>query len=149
MPKPVKLKKNQEFTFSKTSSAVSKYDWDGWFSGELLMLERSDVDADGNLIDGGEKRDYEVATEAMIPKIKTAARKRYKIVQVSRKDADGNKLENALIIRARDMSPEERVEEDKTRAEEKAAKQEAKQKAEANGTPTDAPTPQVQTTSGS
>jgi hypothetical protein len=48
-------------------------------------------------------------------------RLRYKVVQISRLDADGHRLDNALIIKARDMTAVERVAEDLKRAEEKAA----------------------------
>lgn len=126
MPKTVKLKKGQEFTFKKGGATPSKYDWDGWFNGELLLIERSDVDADGNVT--GVKRDFEVETDAMPAKLKTAARRRYKIVQISRVDADGNPLPNdGLIIKARDMTPEERQTEDELRAEEKEANKERRE----------------------
>ena len=123
MAKQVKLGRNKEFEFPTTKGGgQSKYPWDEWFNGTLLLIERSDVDADGNLVDGGEKRDYEVATDAMVPKLKTAARRRYKVVQISRKDADKNKLVNALIIQARNMDDAEHQAEDLQRAEEKAAR---------------------------
>ena len=143
MAKQVKLKKNAEFTFSASKGGMSaKYPWDEWFNGDLLLLERSVEkddgqggqvkDADGNIV-FSEKKDYEVAKEMMVPKLKTAARRRYKVVQTSRKDADGNRLVNALIIRARDMDTDERTAEDLLRAEEKDAK---KAEAEGNGQPT-------------
>ena len=126
MAKQVKLGRGKEFEFptTKGGGGQSKYPWDEWFNGTLLLIERSDVDADGNIT--GEKRDYEVETDAMVPKLKTAARRRYKVVQISRKDADKNKLVNALIIQARDMDDAERQAEDLQRAEEKAARKEAK-----------------------
>jgi hypothetical protein len=121
MAKPVKLAKGKEFNFSVSKGAVSKYPWDEWFSGELLLLERSEgtEDEKGTIIEPTEKRDYEVLTDAMPPKIKTAARRRYKVVQVSRMDPNEKKLKDALIIKARDMSPQECQDEDILRAEEK------------------------------
>ena len=131
MAKQVKLTKNREFQFKSASAgAGGKYPWDEWFDGTLLLLERSDVDENDDLTPGGTKRDYEVDTNAMPPKIKTAARRRYKVVQISRRDADGNQLGEAVIIRARDMTADERVAEDILRAEEKA---ERKAKADDNG----------------
>ena len=130
MAKPVKLKKGQEFVFTRaTGGASSRYPWDEWFNGELLLLERSDVttDADGNitLAPGGTRRDFEVERDAMPGKLKNAARRRYKVVQISKRDADGQPLEHeGLIIRARDMTPEERAAEDELRAEEKLANDE-------------------------
>ena len=140
MAKPIKLAKVKEFTYAKAGGGgTSKYPWGEWFAPKvdndgkkvhadgtstLLLIERSDVDKDGNLT--GDKRDYEVDTNAMVPKLKTAARRRYKVVQVSRRDADGNRLTEALIIRARDMNDGERQIEDILRAEEKAAKKAAK-----------------------
>ncbi len=143
MAKPVKLAAGKEFTFAQGgSSEASKYPWDEWFSGDLLMLEQSlgDKDEDGSVtkVHAKGKRDFEVPVDAMPPKIKTAARRRYKVVQVSRKDADGKKLDNAVIIKARDMTADERVAEDTLRAEEKIKREtkeaEKKAAASANGT---------------
>ena len=131
--KSVKVGKGKEFVFAPTSGGgqALKYPWDEWFNPDpkqfpngLVWLERSEGTEDdkGTITEVSEKRDYEVKTEAMPPKIKTAARRRYKVVQISRLDADGNKLEDAIIIRARDMTAEERADEDQLRAEEKAAK---------------------------
>ncbi len=128
MAKPVKLAKGKEFVFkTPTKGAETKYDWDTWFSGDLLMLEQSIGEKDDKgtvtVTDHKNKRDYEVSTEGMPGKLKNAARKRYKVVQVSRHDQDNNKLKDCLIIKARDMTDDERVEEDIRRAEEKAALQ--------------------------
>ena len=49
------------------------------------------------------------------------------------KDADGNRLKNALIIRARDMTDAERIEEDTLRAEEKEAAKARRAEATAAG----------------
>lgn len=108
MAKHVQLKKGKEFTFRTGGSTASKYPWDEWFNGDLLLLEKG--------------TDYAVNTDAMGPKIKTAARRRYKIVQVSKRDADNNKLEDSLIIKGRDMMADERQAEDLRRAEDKAAR---------------------------
>lgn len=138
MAKPVKLAKGKEFNFKVASGHVeAKYPWDEWFNGGLLLLERSSGTENdkGTIVEITEKRDYEVPTDAMPPKIKTAARRRYKVVQVSRVDADGHKLKDALIIKGRDMTPEERQEEDMLREQEKQelkAKKAAK-RAESNG----------------
>jgi hypothetical protein len=131
MAKPVRLGKGKEFHFATSGrgGGESKYPWDEWFSPDpklypsgLVMLERSSGKENdkGTIVEISEKRDYEVSTDAMPPKIKTAARRRYKVVEISRKDAEGNKLEDALIIRARDMTADEKQEENVLRAEEKA-----------------------------
>lgn len=123
MAKQVKLVKGKEFQFNASLGRTeTKYAWDEWFNGHLLLLERSSGSENdkGTIVDVSEKRDYEVPTDAMPPKIKTAARRRYKVVQVSRVDADGTKLKDALIIKARDMNADERQDEDILRAEEKA-----------------------------
>ena len=126
MAKQIKLSKGKEFTFTSGGGGQStKYPWDEWFSGTLLLLERSTVAEDGTVI---EAKDFDVERDAMPAKIKTAARRRYKVVQISKKDTDGNKLIDALIIKARDMTPDERAAEDLERAEEKAARKEAAEK---------------------
>lgn len=126
MAKPIKLAKGKEFTFKTTTAgtAQSKYPWDEWFNGQLLLIERSvgPENEKGTIEVPTEKKDYEVSTDAMLPKLKVAARRRYKVCQVSRFDADNTRLIDSLIIRARDMTAEERMEEDKLRAEEKAEK---------------------------
>lgn len=133
--KEVKLPKGKEFTF-KSAAPQSKFDWDAWFSGKLVMIERSVFGHDGKVT---EKRDYEAGTDEMPAKLKAAARRKYKVLQISRRDADGKKLEDAIILKARDMTPDERQAEDLRRAEEKAARKE-KEAAEANGAPaTEAP----------
>lgn len=146
MPKPVKLAKGEEFSFA-TTSAVSKYPWDEWFNPDaklypsgLLLLERSvgGENDKGTIVDIKEKKDFEVSVDAMVPKIKTAARKKYKVVRVSRRDNKGNKLVESLIISTRDMTAEERAAEDLLRAEEKAAKA-AKGESEDEGDDTQAP----------
>ncbi len=125
MASKVKVAKGKtfEFTTSATSFAA-KYPWDEWFSGDLLMLERSEGSENdkGTIEVPTVAKDYGVPNDAMLPKIKTAARARYKVCQISRKDADGVRLVNALIIRARDMDAAERAEEDLLRVEEKRAK---------------------------
>ncbi len=147
MAKPVKLAKGKEFHFNVAGARTeTKYPWDEWFSGNLLLLERSSGNENnkGTIVEISEKRDYEVPTLGMPPKINTAARRRYKVCQISRMDADGTKLKDALIIKARDMTPEERVEEDILRQDEKAElkQRKAAAKASANGTAhTQAPEP--------
>lgn len=128
MAQKVKLPKGKEFQFptARVGTFAAKYPWDEWFNGDLLLLERSEgpENEKGTVIEGQEtvKRDYNVPTNAMFPKIKTAARRRYKVVQTSRRDHEGNKLPNGgIIIKGRDMTAEERAEEDMLRAEEKAA----------------------------
>lgn len=126
MPKEVKMSKGREFVFKTAKGgAMSRYDWAGWFAtdekgqGKLLLLEQSagEKNDKGDVVKVTAKKDYDIHTEAMPPKIKSAARKRYKVVQISRFDADGKKLKDALIIKARNMTPEERVEEDLRRAQ--------------------------------
>lgn len=123
MPKQVKLARGREFAFKAGKAGrESKYDWDAWLKGDLLQIEQSvgEKDEDGNVVEVTEKKDYEVRTEAMPGKLRSAARRRYKVVQVSRLDADGHPLKNALIIQARDMTPDERTAEDLRRAEVKS-----------------------------
>lgn len=122
MAKPVKLKKGAEFNFTKKGTA-SKYPWNEWFNGDLLMIERSEgpENEKGTIEVPTVAKDYGVPNDAMPPKIKTAARRRYKVCETSRVDADGQKLKDAFIIRARDMTADERIAEDLKRAEEKAA----------------------------
>lgn len=143
MAKPVKLGKGKEFTFAAPAKdgGETKYPWDSWFNGDLLLLEQSlgTKDDKGTVVEvsHGGKRDYEVDTSAMPAKMKTAARRRYKVVQISRIDADGKRLKDSLIIRARDMTAEERQAEDTLREEEKAEnfmrRKAAKEKAATNG----------------
>lgn len=127
MAQKVKLHKGKEFVFREpVAGGTPKYPWDEWFDGTLWMLERSDgpENEKGTIEHPTEARDFGVPVNAMVPKLHTAARRRYKVVQISRFDAEGNRLKNALIIKARDMTPDERVAEDQLRAKEKkAAKQ--------------------------
>lgn len=143
--KPIKLKKGQEFKFKAAvgGGGDSRYPWDEWLNGDLLLLEQSvgEKDEKGKVINITEKRDFEVDAQAMRGKVKLAGRKRYKYVDVSYRDADGTKLVDSLIIRARDMTDDERVAEDLLRAEEKEAlkerREQEKLKAATNDTPTD------------
>lgn len=137
MAKPVHLKKGKEFQFNvSTGSVAAKYPWDEWFDGRLIMLERSSGTENdkGTIVEVTEKRDYEVPTNGMPPKIHTAARRRYKVCQISRVDPDGHRLKDAFIIKARDMTPEERQDEDLLRIEEKQelADKKAAEKAKAS-----------------
>ncbi len=122
MAKQVKLKGGKDFVFRTGSAKQSKYPWDQWLNGDLLLLEQSagEKDDKDNVTKISEKRDYEVSTDAMPGKLKGVGRRRYKNVQVSRLDANGDKLKDALIIRASDMTADERQAEDIRRAEEKA-----------------------------
>ncbi len=166
--KPIKLAKGKEFTFAspKGGGQVSKYPWDEWFApaldregkqihadgqSQLMLLERSEgvEDDKGIITTPTTKRDFEVQVDNMPGKLKNAARRRYKVVQISRRDADGVKLENGLIIRARDMDAAERQAEDLLRAEEKAdslTRKAEKKLAATNGQtqPTAAPAPTPQ-----
>lgn len=129
MAKTVKLKggKTADDLFA-ASVAGTKYPWDDWFktdengNGPILLLEKNEGDT---------VKDFDVEVDAMPAKIRTAARRRYKVVQIARRDADGQKLENGLMIRARNMTPAERTAEDELRAEEKEAAK--ARKASANG----------------
>ena len=79
-------------------ACATKYPWDEWFSGDLLLLEKST---------DGEKKDFDADVDSMPQRIKKAARRRHKIVQISHLDPDSKKLADSLIIRARDMTAEE------------------------------------------
>jgi len=141
MAQKVKLAKGKEFNFEVAKGGgASKYPWDEWFNGDLLLLERSDVIPDPTdpkkavLDPEGVKRDFECPRDAMPGKLKSAARRKYKVVQISRHDADGHKLTNdGLIIRARDMTQEERAAEDILRAEEKEYRKELEAEKKTNG----------------
>lgn len=118
-----KMPRGKEFVFKPAKfGADTRYEWDTWFNGELWLLEQSEgvKDEDGTVVEVTHKKDYEIRTNWMPAKIKLAARKRYKVVQLSRLDADGNKLGDAIILKARDMDEQERAEEDRLRVEEKA-----------------------------
>ena len=122
MAKQVKLAKGKEFTFKSGKGAEQKYPWSEWLNGDLLLLEQSEggKDEHGTVTTITKKKDFEVDPQAMRGKCKTAARKRYKVCQISFRDADGQKLEGSVIIRGRDMTQDERASEDMLRAEEKA-----------------------------
>lgn len=138
MPKKVSMPKGQKFEFKQgKTGAETKYDWDAWFNGDLLMLEQSEGTKDdkGTVVTVTAKKDYEVDTNAMPAKIKTAARRRYKVVQISRVDPHGAKLKDALIIKARDMDDTEKAAEDLLRAEEKEAAKQRKAKDDSTASP--------------
>lgn len=125
MAREFKLNKGVKFEF-KRQAPTSTYPWADWFSGKLMLIERHSgtENAKGTIEEEGitTRRDYGVPALAMPPKIKTAARKRYKVVQTSFRGPDGKKLENGgILLQSRDMTPAERMEEDRLRAEEKAA----------------------------
>jgi hypothetical protein len=146
--KSVKLAKGKEFTFAKATGggAVSKYPWEEWFNPDpkhfpngLVYLEQSrgKKNDKGAVTEVTEKLDFEVETTTMPFKIRQAARKYYKNVQISTLDADGNRLVDSLIIKSSDMSADERQAEDMLRAEEadkfKQARAKAKAKKQAQG----------------
>lgn len=148
LPKGAKLQK------SAGAAVASRYDWDGILNGRLNLIERSDVNTDGELVAGGQKRDFEVERDAMPGKIKKAARGRYKEVDIYKRDHTGAKLENdGLLVQARDMTDAERAGEDLLRAEEReeAKERRTKDKAKraggggANGTPAAQATTPAQT----
>ena len=123
MATKVKLKRGQEKKFKKGSTTGTKYPWDEWFNGDLLQIERSvgPENEKGTVEAPTVAKDYGVPSDSMPPKIKRAARHRYKVCEIDRYDTDGTKLTNAFQIQARDMTADERVAEDILRAEEKAA----------------------------
>lgn len=138
MAQKVKLSKGKEFHFKERAvGGVQKYPWDEWFDGNLWLIQRSDgpENEKGTIEAPTETRDFGVSVNAMVPKLHTAARRRYKVVQISREDADGNRIKDppGLIIRARDMSDEERMAEDVLRAEEREASKAKRAEATANG----------------
>jgi hypothetical protein len=141
MATKISVKKGKEFTFDEPSKRgqESKYPWAEWFNGDILLLEQSvgasddDYDKWGTLTGTiAEKKDFEASMSAMMYKIKQAARRLYKVVQTRRKDVDGKHMPYGIIIKARDMSDEERAAEDRQRVIDKAEKL-AKLKAKANG----------------
>lgn len=123
--KEIKLPKGKEFTFKQAKggrAAESRYDWDNWLSGKLLLLEQSTgtKGEKGEIVgEPEEKKDFEVSVNEFVGKAKTAARQRFKVVQVSRFDADGAPLKDAVIIKARDMDDDEKAAEELRRAEQK------------------------------
>ncbi len=123
MAKLVKLPKGKEFQFrASKSGGASHYNWDQWFDGQTWLLEQSQGEKNnlGTVVKVTEKRDFEGPIAWMPSKVKIAGRKRYKVVQVSRVDAEGEKITDGVIIKARDMTPDERVAEDALRAHERA-----------------------------
>lgn len=145
MARELKPKKGKEYVFQQAKGGgAQKYPWDQWFAtvgtieevygkskppkelaglptdlkiGKLLILSRDSEDSKG---------DYDVPTGSMPNKLRDAARKRYMMVDIGRHDEDGQRLKDELIIRARDMTDEEREAEDLLRAEEKVALEEKK-----------------------
>lgn len=117
MPKVFKFTKGKsvESLRAHKGGQASKYAWDAILNGDPQIITKGE--------------DYHAETDAMPPKIKLAARRRYKMVEVFQKDPDGNKLTDQLIVIATDMTPEQRQAEDVKRAEEKA-KRAAKGEAE-------------------
>lgn len=135
MAKQVKLAAGQSFAFSSGRDTESDYKWDEWLNGDLLLLEQhvGEKDEKGTVTKIREKRDYAVNTDAMPGKLRSAARRRFRVVEISRKDAMGEKLVDSLIIRSREMTPDEKIAEKKLREEEKAErKAKAKKDAEEN-----------------
>lgn len=120
MPKAVKLGKGKEITFDSIGNGATferVYDWKSWlnpdpkqFPGGYVLLEQSlgEKDDKGNVVKVTEKRDFNVSMFTMIGAIIGAARRNFKHVDISRRDADGEKLVNAVIIRARDMTEDEK-----------------------------------------
>lgn len=126
MAKEVKVPKGKEFVFKAAKGGrgggESRYDWDNWLNGKLLMLEQSvgTKGEKGEIVgEPEEKKDFEVSVNEFVGKAKTAARQRFKVVQVSRFDADSQPLKDAVIIKGRDMNDDERAEEELRRAEQK------------------------------
>src|SRR5262249_55508688 len=110
----------------RTVAKSAQYPWSQWLNGDCLLLEvGTDFGAD-------------VTPRKMAALAKKAGRKVYKLVQVSTKDANGDKIDGGLIIKARDMSDSERAAEDQRRKDRKAiakAKRAARKAAAANGSP--------------
>lgn len=132
MPKVAKVKKGIDYKHGGNRGHSTKYPWDEWFAeseriwqqeGKLYILCRGEgaENDKGTIVSPTKVGDYYVPNDAMPPKIKTAARRRYKIVTVDRVGPDGERLKDELVILARDMTAEERTAEDMKRAEEKAA----------------------------
>ena len=115
--KTVKLPKGKTFEFKSGGRQSSKYPWDAILSGELVQITKGE--------------DYSVETDAMVPKIKSAARRRYKTVKISTRDHEGVKLVDSLIVQAFDMTADERAKEDQRRAQDKidAAERRANERA--------------------
>lgn len=101
----------KKFEF-KLAKSTSKYPWDEILNGNKNVICRGE--------------DYELETDAMPPKIKTAARRRYKTVKISTRDHNGNKLTEMLIVQAFDMDADQIAAEELKRAEEKLKRAEAK-----------------------
>ncbi len=127
MAEVVKLRGGKEFHFKETKGPQSKYPWDEWLSGGLLKLKQSDGEKDENgvVIKIVHQKDFEVHPDSMPGKLKSAARRRFKVVKISKVDQDDKPLENSLIIQAREMTPVE-VEFERNRRAGRKAKREAK-----------------------
>ncbi len=125
MAQKIKLRKGQDFIFKsgKRGGSESIYDWNTWLNGELIMLEQSTGEKGdkGEIVgEPTEKKDYTVSTNEMIAKTKSAGKRRYKNVQVSRYDVEGKQLGNGFIMQASDMNNNERIQEDARRQDVKA-----------------------------
>lgn len=125
MPKVVKLAKGQSLKFGASAKAQSKYPWSKWFA----TSEPQEFIA-GEDFDGG--------TE--VPRFVLEARlggaRLYKHIDSARSiqlpDGGVKKLPDGhVVLTARDMTPEERVEEDTTRQKRKAQIKEAAAKRKA------------------
>lgn len=161
MAKQIELPKDFTPRDSQTGGGL-KYPWDDWFNNQPWIIERSDGPESevGSVIEGREtvRRDYNVPIEGMPPKLKTAARRRYKVFTVLQRTdpahKDGRKLPNGgYCIQTRDMTVAERKEEDALREEEKKelkkkllAKRNASKPVTQVVPPVPAPAPHQQTT---
>lgn len=140
MAKPVKLGKGKVFTF-KSAGSKSKYPWDKLcnpdedkFPGGLVLLEQDEGEKDpktGTVVNVTKKNDFNMTVDLMINRVRVESRKRYKVAQFSRYDADGNRLENSFIYKVRDMTFDEKHIEDVRRSEVKLRKIREKEAEEA------------------
>lgn len=128
MAKHVKVRGGKEFVFKEVKGFQSRYPWEEWLKGDLLQIEQSagTKDEDGRVTEVSKKNDFEVTPDEMVGKLRGAARRRFKVVKISKVDQDGKLLEDSLIIQARDMTPEEKESEKARRAGRKAKRLEKK-----------------------
>lgn len=102
----------KKFEF-KAAASRAKYPWDTWFDGRIHGLTQAEDFPDIGDINH------------MVPKIRTAAKNRYKTVKVQIDKTD--ETSPMVVLQATDMTTEERAAEDARRAEEKAKRKAAGQ----------------------
>ena len=112
MAEKITLAEGEVFAFSTGGSRASNYPWDQWFDGgiwEISAAEWGMTDTD--------RGPAKVDRQGFKLKARSAAWRRDVVVEFSDKDRWGHPLTDSVVLRARDMSPDELVENERRRAE--------------------------------